>query len=79
MANTPTRGRPAIFRGMSKEGHKVQGNLTPKGGRRFEEARRRLAKLVAWEVEEVSARDTIEFLVRGEAESLKEIEAARRV
>lgn len=65
-------GRAAIFPG--KDGDRVQGGLTTAGSTRFEQARRRLAKLAAWEVEDVSDADTIEFLAIGEAATIKHLE-----
>lgn len=56
----------SIFRGK-RGGDRLQGVITPIGSKRFEEARRKLAKLAAREPEEVSDADTIEFLARGEA------------
>ena len=65
-------GRRSIF-GSKEDGYRVQGVLTKEGGRRFEQARRALAKLVA----EVTGRtpvgisdaDAIEALARGEDET----------
>ena len=69
-------GRPAIFPG--KTGDIVRGGLTPIGTTKFEQARRRLAKLAAWEVEDVSDADTIEFLALGEEATAKHLERQAR-
>jgi hypothetical protein len=58
-------GRASIFRGK-KGGDRVQGILTPVGSTRFEQSRKRLARLAGREVEHVSDGDVIEFEVRGE-------------
>lgn len=56
-------GRPTIF---SPKQIRIQGVVSPDGGRRFERARRALARLVGWKPAQVSDGDTIEFLARGE-------------
>jgi hypothetical protein len=69
-------GRPAIFPG--KTGDSVRVNrLTPTGSTRFEQARKRLAKLAGWEVEDVSDADCIEFLALGETATIKHLEEQR--
>lgn len=62
-------GHPAIFPG--KTGDRVQGGLTPIGSTKFEQARRRLARLAGWEFESVSDADVIEFLARGDEATTK--------
>lgn len=63
-------GRASIFRGK-QGGARLQGVITKAGSNRFEQARKRLARLAGRDVEEVSDADTIEYLARGEAETLK--------
>ena len=65
-------GQPSIFRNK-KGGDRLQGIVTPEGSRRFEMARRRLAKLAGREVEHVSDADVIEFLVRGDEATRAEL------
>lgn len=57
-------GRPTIF--GPRDGDTVHGRLSRYSTKRFEAARRELAKLAGWEVEQVSDSDTLEFLARGE-------------
>lgn len=66
-------GRSSIFRDK-KGGDRVQGVLTPVGSNRFEQSRKRLAKLAGREVEHVSDADVIEYEVRGEENTLKYLE-----
>jgi hypothetical protein len=66
-------GRTSIFRDKAG-GDRVQGNITAAGSVRFEQARRRLAKLAGCEYEDVSDADTIEFLARGEGETIKALQ-----
>ena len=58
-------GRRAIFRGK-ENGVRVQAIITKNGGRWFEEARKRLAKLVGAQAADVSDADTVEYLARGD-------------
>lgn len=62
-------GQPSIFRNK-QGGDRVQGNITPIGSRRFEQARARLGRLAGWECERVSDADVIEYLARGEADTV---------
>lgn len=71
-------GRPKIFKVNSNPGDRVQGILTPKGSVQFEAARRRLAKLAAWEYEDVGDADVIEFLARGETATREHLERQER-
>lgn len=71
----PMTGRASIFRDK-KGGSRVQGIMTPVGSKRFEQARRRLGKLADRETEHVSDADTIEYLARGESETVKYLAAA---
>jgi hypothetical protein len=66
-------GRRAIFRGK-EGGVRVQAIITKVGGQRFERARKRLAELAGWIASEVSDADTVEFLARGEAETVAYLE-----
>lgn len=61
------RGRLSIF---AKDGPKVQGIISVPGGHKFERARKRLAELAGWQDRTVSDADTIEFLARGEADTV---------
>ena len=63
-----------MFRGKIIGRARVQGELTPEGGKRFEQARARLAKLADRPVERTSDADVIEYLARGEAETLAYLE-----
>jgi hypothetical protein len=67
-------GRASIFRDK-KDGARLQGIITKAGSQRFEAARKRLARLAARDAEEVSDADTIEYLARGEAETVKYLRA----
>ena len=58
-------GRPTIF-GSRDGGARVAGVITARGSVRFEYARRELAKIAGWEVEQVSDSDVVEFLTLGE-------------
>lgn len=69
-------GSQSIFRNKDG-GDRVQGNITPIGSIRFEHARARLAKLDGRETEETSDGDVIEYLARGEADTIAYIEARR--
>lgn len=61
-------GRRSIFR-PKEGGYRVQGLITKTAGKKFEEARRRLAALAQWKVDDVSDADTTEFLARGDADT----------
>lgn len=67
--------RPAIF-DLPKE-VRIQGVISKPGSVKFEQARKRLAKLVGWAPERVSDADTIEFLARGEKDTLKYLDSKR--
>lgn len=69
MAKKNTGGLPSIFRNK-KGGARYQGVLTKPGSMKFEEARKRLAKLAARRVRKVSDADVMEFLARGESETV---------
>lgn len=62
-------GRQSIFRDK-KGGSRVQGVMTKAGTRAFANARKRLATLADREPENVSDADVIEFMARGEAETV---------
>jgi hypothetical protein len=68
MAKRPATGRDAVFRGKV-DGYRVQGVLTKKGGREFEDARKALALLyeavTGQRLEHVSDADVIEAMARG--------------
>lgn len=66
-------GRPSIFRNKTG-GSRVQGVITARGSVRFEQARRRLAKLASREIEHISDADVIEYLARGDSETVVQIE-----
>lgn len=75
MAKAPG-GRPAIF--TPKDGEPVRAQaLTIAGSKKFEAHRRRLAKLAGLETTQVSDADTVEFMARGERETVKYLEAKR--
>lgn len=75
MATKPG-GRPTIF--TPKTGAPVRAQaLTIAGSKRFEAHRRRLAKLAGWEVEAVSDADTVEFMARGEQDTIDYLKAKR--
>lgn len=78
-------GRTSIFRdkidgaGVLREGaQRVQAIISPKGSRRFEEARRRLATLADREPEQVSDADVVEYLARGEQETRNYLRALQK-
>lgn len=62
-------GRPTIF--GARDGDVVRGRLTKHGTARITAARRRLAQLAGWEAEAVLDSDVVEFLARGEKETVK--------
>ncbi len=66
-------GRRAIFRGKDG-GQRVQAIITKVGGQKFEKARVRLAKLAEWEATDVSDADVVEYLARGDAETIAYLE-----
>lgn len=70
-ADARSHGNQSIFEG--KTGGRVQGVLTPKGSAKFEQARRRLAKLAGREY--ASDGDTIIYQSIGEAETIKYLTA----
>jgi hypothetical protein len=71
MATKHAGGRASIFEGKAG-GDRVQGDITKRGAQQFEAARRRLTKLAEWKrPNPVSDADVIEFLARGEAETLR--------
>ena len=65
----PATGRDSIFRDKAG-GDRYQGIVTKTGAQRFEAARSRLAKLANRDPERVSDADTIEYLARGDAETV---------
>lgn len=73
MRKTMVTGRASIFRGKVG-GQRVQGVITKPGSIRFTEARKRLAKLAAFDPEHVSDADVIEYLAIGEAETIAYLE-----
>jgi hypothetical protein len=66
-----------IFGNAVGVGDRVQGNITPVGSSRFEQARKRLAKLADREVEQVSDGETIDYLARGHDATVKFLEKQR--
>lgn len=62
-------GRKSIF--PVKNGKLYHGILTQIGTHACEEARRKLADLSGWDVWRISDADLLEFLGRGEAETVK--------
>lgn len=69
------RGTASLFRGKEKLAkYRVQGLLTPAGRLRFEAQRQRIAALTRRPLDRVSHADVIEFLARGDADSLRYIE-----
>lgn len=71
-------GRHSIFRGKM-DGVRVQGILTKAAGKKFDQARKALEKLVVEVRGEaptvVSDSDVIEFLARGEKDTREYLEA----
>ena len=57
-------GRKNIFRGKDRN-RRLNIYITKIGRQRFTEARRALAKMVGWKVEDVSEGDTCEWCLRG--------------
>lgn len=62
-------GHPAIFRGKDRT-KPLRAFLTEIGKAKIEEARKRLAKLAKWKVSDVSNGDVVEYLARGEQETI---------
>jgi len=68
----PARGGRSLFAGKPKDSdHRVQGYLTDRGVEIFEAKRARLAALVKLEPRQISDGDTIEYLARGEYQTLR--------
>jgi hypothetical protein len=67
------RGRPSVFRDKDG-GYRFGGDLTKHGAERFETHRRRLAQL-APHVKNPSDADVIEYLARGEENTVAYIAA----
>lgn len=68
-------GRRAIFE--ESKTIRLQGVISTPGGKAFEAARRRLKILAKWKGR-VSDADTIEFLARGEANTIAYLAAKHR-
>ena len=62
-------GRPALFRGKDRT-RGLKCYLTAIGHAKVAAAKIRVARLVGWKVADVSEGDTLEFLARGEADSV---------
>lgn len=73
MAKKSVGGRPTIF--GPRDGDTVHGRLSKYSTKRFEQARRELARIAGWEAEQVSDSDTLEFLARGETSTREFLEA----
>lgn len=71
-------GRPSIFRDKVG-GQRVQAIISKAGAKRFEKARKRLAKLAKWQPAQISDADVVEFLARGEADTLAYMKGAQSV
>lgn len=76
MAKQDVRPTRAIFK-QKLGGARYQGVVTAIGSVRFEQARKRLAKLADREVEQTSDGDTMEAMSRGWEETAKYIAAQR--
>lgn len=61
----PQMGRPSIFPGAKSE--RVQALITKIGKQKFEDQRRRLARLAHRRVSQISDAAVVEYLARGEA------------
>lgn len=74
MVETGKGGWASLFRDKIKESkYRVQGLLTPQGAERFEAARKRLvrlAKVNGLNVSKASDADVIEYLARGESNTV---------
>lgn len=62
-------GNRSIFR-EKEGGDRYQGVVTRAGAQKFEEARRRLAKIAKRQPRAVSDADTIEYLARGHSDTI---------
>lgn len=62
-------GRPSIFRDKVG-GQRVQAIISKTGAKRFERARKRLARLAKWKPAQISDADVVEYLARGEADTV---------
>lgn len=62
------RGRVSLFRGKSV---RVQGLITKIGSSKLKTAKATIARLTGWKVREISQADAIEFIARGEQESVE--------
>ena len=71
--NSRREGRVVIFRDKV-DGSRYQGVVTPVGAVAFEAARERLARLAKLKPTAVSDGDCIEFLARGEVETINYLE-----
>jgi hypothetical protein len=62
-------GRPTIF--GTRDGEPVRGRLTKHGTARLFAARRRLAHLSGWEADAIGDADVVEFIFRGETDTIR--------
>jgi hypothetical protein len=76
MRTSNLRGPQPIFRDK-RNGYRVQGMLTAKGGEYFEEAREALSKLAGKQKSKTSDADVIEYLARGVENTLDYIHGLR--
>jgi len=80
MAKTTKMGRHSIFEGKV-DGRRVQAIITQTGGRDFEKRRTILAgiyeKIMKAPLASVSDADVVEFLARGEKETVKYLKAKK--
>lgn len=71
-----TMGRPTIF--VGRKAYRFQGVLTPAGAAKFEAARARLADLAGLEAAKASDGNTVEYLARGEKDTIAYLKAKKK-
>lgn len=75
MASTTGRGRPSIFPGKYSGGRRIQASISQLGSKKLDDHRKALAKLYKEHVGpllfEIADGDVIEYLSRGEADTVK--------
>ena len=62
-------GRPSLFRDKDRRRPR-RGYFSQDGHKALEAAKRRIARIVQWDLDEISDGDTFEFLARGERASI---------
>ena len=78
MPQSQDTGRPAIFRGKDRT-KPVKAYMTAHGKNKVNDARKRLAKIVGWKAADVKDGDVVEFLARGEEDTIKYLKSTGQI